>query len=71
MVSLTCSVIFTIGHLCYSFVALVPKSVGVFVQARLYAIFLARFLVGVGTGNIEFNILSLKIPVYYNVNKEK
>ena len=50
LVSLTCSLIFTLGHLFYSSIALVPKTIGFLVQARLYAIFIARFLVGVGTG---------------------
>ena len=54
VVSLTCSVIFTLGHLFYSFIALVPKSVGVLLQTRLYAVFIARFLVGIGTGKIYF-----------------
>ena len=54
VVSLTCSVIFTLGHLFYSFIALIPKTVGGLVQARLYAIFVARFLVGMGTGKIYF-----------------
>ena len=51
LVSLTCSLIFTLGHLFYSSIALVPKTIGFLVQARLYAIFIARFLVGIGTGN--------------------
>ena len=50
LVSLTCSLIFTLGHLFYSSIALVPKTIGFLVQARLYAIFIARFLVGIGTG---------------------
>ena len=54
LVSLTCSVIFTLGHLFYSSIALVPKTIGFLVQARLYAIFIARFLVGIGTGNQYF-----------------
>ena len=58
-VSLVCSVIFTLGHLCYSSIALVPKSVGGLAQARLYAIIIARFLVGIGTG---------KISNWYNYN---
>ena len=51
IVSLTCSVIFTIGHLFYSSISLVPKTFGGLSQARLYAIFIARFLVGIGTGD--------------------
>ena len=62
MVSLTCSVIFTLGHLFYSFVALIPKSIGILVQARLYAIFIARFLVGIGTGKID-NFVDLFISI--------
>ena len=58
-VSLTCSVIFALGNLCYSFVALVPKSVGILVQARLYAIFIARFLVGIGTGKFDYNAINI------------
>ena len=54
LVSLTCSLIFTLGHLFYSSIALVPKTIGFLVQARLYAIFIARFLVGIGTGNQYF-----------------
>ena len=53
-VSLTTSIIFAIGNLCYSFIALVPKSVGILGQARLYAIFAARFLVGIGTGKFDY-----------------
>ena len=50
IVSLTCSIIFTVGQLFYSNISLVPKSFGGLSQARLYAIFIARFLVGIGTG---------------------
>ena len=58
-VSLTCSVIFALGNLSYSFVALVPKSVGILVQARLYAIFIARFLVGIGTGKFDYIVIAI------------
>ena len=59
IVSLTCSVIFSLGHLCYSSIALIPKSVGSVIQARFYAIIVARFLVGIGTGeNIIFRNFS-------------
>jgi MFS family permease len=50
IVSLTSSVIFSLGHLFYSSIALIPKSVGSIIQARFYAIMVARFLVGIGTG---------------------
>ena len=62
IVSLTSSIIFSIGHLFYSSIALIPKSVGSIIQARFYAIIVARFLVGIGTG--KQNILN----VFFNFN---
>ena len=50
LVSILCSFVFFIGNLFYSGISLIPSSIGSLSQARLAAMFVARFLVGIGTG---------------------
>ena len=50
-VSILCCGVFTIGNIFYSGISLVPKSIGSLKQARLVSMLIARFLVGIGTGN--------------------
>ena len=49
--AITCSIIFTAGNLLYSMISLVPRSFGALRQARYVAMLVARFVVGIGTGN--------------------
>lgn len=49
LVSLVCCVTFCLGNVFYACVAIVPASLGKMEQARMYAMLLARFTVGIGT----------------------
>ena len=53
-VAITCSVIFISGNLLYSMISLVPQTFGSLKQARFVAMLVARFVVGIGTGNTFF-----------------
>ena len=63
LVSYICGTLFTIGNICYGTIALVPKSLGSVSQARLYAMLVARFIVGTGTGLRTFMTLHYALCV--------
>ena len=51
LVAMLCSLVFTLGNVFYSAISLVPATIGNIHQARFGAMIIARFLVGIGTGN--------------------
>ena len=50
LVSMFCCVTFCVGNVFYATIAAVPTTLGSLYPARMYAMFLARFVVGIGTG---------------------
>ena len=63
MVSLICSVIFSIGNLMYANISLVPNNIGIITDARVWYMLVVRFIVGVGTGKVPklLSILKMKL----------
>ena len=55
LVAILCSFVFTCGNIFYSAISLVPSEIGGLKQARLVAMIIARFLVGIGTGNMNIS----------------
>ena len=53
-VIITCSIIFSFGNLMYSMISLIPQSFGNLKQARFVAMLVSRFIVGIGSGILDY-----------------
>ena len=62
IVAIICILFLTTGNLFYSLLSFIPQTTSVFNQARLTAMFCARFMSGMGAGGVS--LARLHVPKY-------